>query len=266
MIRFRLLPVLVVLTVILGLPAAAGPAPARAADLTAGDVAAMLRSDINAGRKARGLVVYRTWDALAALAQERAEAMAAVRTLSHTAAGGDLGPLLDTRGVDWFGYGETIGMSGWPWGEDAAHDIYAMWKASAPHRAILFSSDFNYIGIGVARADDGSTWVSALMTESRDHTAPTARTRSLIRSGRTLVYRWTGADRRLQTHTAGLRSFDVQLRRDDREWRTIRDDTTATRLTLRHRTRGHSYYFRVQAADRRGTLSSWTTEVRIWVP
>jgi uncharacterized protein YkwD len=203
MIRIRLLSTFAALAVAAGLLATSAPAPASASDVTAGDVASMLLADINAGRKAHGLVVYRSWDRLAALARERAQAMADARTLSHAAAGGDVGTALDARGVDWYGYGETIGMTGWPWGQEAADSIYSMWKASDAHRAILFSGDDNYIGIGVAQAADGSTWVSAVMTESKDHTAPTARTRSLTRIGRTLSFTWAGADRRLQTHTAG---------------------------------------------------------------
>lgn len=226
----------------------------------------MLLANLNDGRVNRDLVAYRAWDELAALAQERAQRMAGAKKLSHDVAGGDVGRALDTAGIDWMGYGEIIAMSGWPWGQEAADNIYAMWKGSDVHRAIMFSPDFNYIGIGAARADDGSTWVSAVMTESRDHTAPVARYRSLVRRDRNLVFKWDGYDPLLQTHTAGLRSFDVQFRRDDREWRTIRDDTTATRLRLYNRRRGHWYYFRVQAADGRGTLSPWTTEVRTWVP
>ena len=105
-----------------------------------------------------------------------------------------------------------------------------------------------------------------MFSESKDHTAPTARNVSLTRTGTTIRFAWTGADRRLQTHTAGLRSFDVRYRVDSGTWRTIRNDTTAKALTLYSRPHGHWYSFRVQSADRRGNLSKWTSTIRIWVP
>jgi hypothetical protein len=243
-----------------------GGSPAPVAAVTSGDVAGMILASLNADRVGRGLVGYRTWGALTALATERAQRMADATTLSHTAAGGNVGNALDTRSIDWLGYGEIIGMSGWPFGREAADNLYSMWKNSAVHRGIMFSAGYNYIGIGIAQAADGSTWASAVMTESLDHTQPTARTVSLTRRGNDLRFTWSGSDPRLQTHTAGLRSFDVQFRRDDRRWRTIRDNTTRTSVKRNDRVRGHWYHFRVQAKDGRGNLSAWTVEARIWVP
>jgi hypothetical protein len=243
-----------------------GAAPAPAAAATSADVAAMILGDMNPDRVNQGLVGYRTWDVLSTLAMDRAQRMADLHTLSHSAAGGDIGTALDNLGINWLGYGEIIGMTGWSFGQEAADNLYSMWKNSDPHRAIMFSADYNYIGVGVAQADDGSTWASAVMVEAPDHTSPTSRVAGLTRSGDDLRVSWSGSDPRLQSHTAGLRSFDVQFRRDDRTWRTIRDDTTSTSMWLRNRVHGHWFYFRVQARDGRGNLSQWTTEKRIWVP
>ena len=255
-----------VLTV--GLVMAASPAPTAASTAggTATGTSTRILASMNAGRTARGLVRYRAWGTLGKLAAERAARMAAVGKLSHAIAGSDLGGTLTSRGVGWMGYGEIIAKSPFPFGTAAADNVYAMWKASPPHRSIMFSSAYNYVGIGAAQGADGTTWVAAIMTESRDHTAPVARNRSVIRSGSDVIFTWSGFDRRLQTHTAGLRSFDVQMRRDGGSWRTVRDNTTRTRASFPDRTRGHWYGFRVQAADRRGTLSRWTSEIRIWVP
>lgn len=230
------------------------------------DVAGMILGSMNAGRRDRGLVAYRTWDALTALATERAQRMADLVTLSHAAAGGSVGLALDAHGIDWLGYGEIIGMTGWPIGQQAADSLYSMWTNSDPHRAIMQSADFNYVGIGLAQASDGSTWASIVMTESLDHTLPVAQNGSLVRSGADLTFRWDGSDPRLQSHTAGVRSFDVQFRRDDRAWKTIRDDTTKTKVRRKNRVHGHWYLFRVQAQDGRGNLSAWTVEKKIWVP
>jgi uncharacterized protein YkwD len=261
-----------------GLVFTAGPAPATAtvataiatdADTTtatAADTTASIIASMNAGRTASGLVGYVAWSALADLAAERVAKMAAVGRLSHDIAGEDIGDSLTSRGISWMGYGEIIAKSPFPFGGDAASNVYEMWKASPGHHAIMFSGTYNYVGIGAAQSADGTTWVAAIMTESRDHTAPVARNRSLTRTGRDLVYTWSGFDPQLQTHTAGLRSFDVQMRRDGGTWRTVRDNTTRTRAFFPDRARGHWYGFRVQAADRRGTLSRWTSEIRIWVP
>lgn len=243
-----------------------GASPAPAAASTATDMGGLVLTWMNADRADRGLVPYRAWSALADLAGERAGRMADAHTLSHQVAGGNVGDALSTRGVTWLGYGEIIGTSTYPWGRDAAANIYGLWKSSTVHRSIMFSDTYNYAGVGVVQAADGSTWMSVVFAESPDHTRPTARIGSLKRSGRTLTLAWRGADPRLQTHTAGLRSFDVQKRRDGGTWKTVRDNTTATSLVLRHRKHGHWFSFRVQAADRRGNLSTWTSEKRIWVP
>lgn len=246
---------------------AAAPAPAAAATATPSEVGTMLLARLNTDRVAAGMAAYRAWPALATLATERAARMAATYNLSHQAAGGDIGDALDADGINWMGYGEIIANSGFAWGAEAANHIYGMWWNSPPHHDIMMSTTSNYIGFGVAQATDGSTWVSAITTESLDHTAPVARTGSLyVRYRDDVVFRWSASDPLLQTHTAGIRSYDVQTRRDTGAWRTIRDNTTATSLVLRDRAHRHWYRFRVQATDRRGNLSPWTSERRIWVP
>jgi uncharacterized protein YkwD len=251
-----------------GLVFTASPVPAAAtvATATAADTNARILASMNAGRTASGLVGYEAWSALAELAAERVAKIAAAGKLSHDTAGEDIGDSLTSRGISWMGYGEIIAKSPFPFGGDAASNVYEMWKASPGHHAIMFSGTYNYVGIGAVQAADGTTWVAAIMTESRDHTAPVANNRSLTRSGRDVTFTWSGQDQRLQTHTEGLRSFDIQMRLDGGTWRTVRDNTTRTRAFFPDRARGHWYGFRVQAADRRGTLSRWTSEIRIRVP
>ena len=89
----------------------------------------------------------------------------------------------------------------------------------------------NYVGFGVAvRASDGQVFASTVFTESRDHTAPSARVDSATRSDTTITFTWHGYDPRLQTHWAGLRDLDVWYRMDGGPWRFVGDNTTATSL------------------------------------
>ena len=234
---------------------------------TSSSMADRMLDSLNRDRESRGLVKLREWGSLATIAEGRASNMASSNALSHDAAGGDLGAEYTRHGIPWYGFGEIIGVSNADWGSAAADHIYSMWKASAPHAAIMFSRGYNYIGIGYAyRASNGTTWASVVFADSKDHTAPTAEKNGKGVSGRTVMFHWTGHDRKLQTRMAGLANFDVEVRVDHGDWRTALNNTTRTSLTLRDRSRGHWYGFRVRAADQRGNLSEWTNEGRVWVP
>ncbi len=240
----------------------AQPAPVAAG--TADKIEASLRAWVNADRKNLGLVPLRKYGKLWSLAGDRAATMASTGELKHASC---LSCLLDARGIQWYLDGEVIAWTSWPWGSQAAQSIYNAWKNSPEHWALLMSDRFNYFGIGVAyRSSNGTTWASIVLTESKDHTRPWARMTSVSRSGDDVTFTWTGADRRLQTHTAGLKNFDVQLKRDSGPWRTIRTGITATSITLWNRASGHVYKLRVRSRDNRGYVSPWTTRLRIWVP
>jgi uncharacterized protein YkwD len=253
------------------------PAPTRATTATPAAVttasvstASVLATDfvtwLNRDRAAAGLAPIQVWPALTSLANVRSGHLATAGVLSHAAAGGNVGPALTSSGIPWLGFGEIIGQTGYPWGAQAAASLYAMWKASPIHHAIMFSATYNYLGAGFVRRSDGSTWSSVVFTQSPDHTAPIVHNGALSRAGTTLYFRWSGRDVRLQTLTAGLRGFNVLYRVDSGAWRVIRRNTTATGLALAGRAHRHWYSFRVQAVDRRGNLSGWTSVVRIWVP
>ncbi len=125
-----------------------------------------------------------------------------------------------------------------------------------------------------AKAADGSLTLAASATtyatiaflEGADRTAPWGRMRTKSVSGTTIRFTWAGSDPLLQTHTAGLRDFNVQYRVDSGAWTQIRTATTATSIALSSRRHGHYYTIRVQARDRRGNLSSWSAGLWVWVP
>jgi uncharacterized protein YkwD len=243
-----------------------GAAPVGAA-ATSSSMAAQVLDLLNHDREARGLVKLRAWDPLESIARDRSANMASRNSLSHDAAGGDLGADYDHAGIQWYGFGEIIGVSSAGWGNASAKHIYSMWKASPPHAAIMFSRTFNYLGIGFAyRSSNGTTWSSAVFSESRDHTAPKAEKNGKRVDGRDVTFRWTGHDRKLQTHMSGLDDFDVQYRVDGGGWHNLKTNTRKTSATLHDRARGHWYGFRVRASDQRGNLSGWTNEGRVRVP
>jgi hypothetical protein len=229
-------------------------------------MAATVTTIMNRARTAHGLAPYKPWPALAAVATVRAKRLQATQILTHAAAGPNIGKTLSSAGLQWYGWGEIIGYTTYPAGRQAAGNLFSMWDASPSHHALMFSATFNYVGVGFTTDRNGKTWSSIVFAESVDHTTPVAYTTAISRAGTTLNYSWAGHDPILQTHTAGLRSFDLQYRVDSGLWRTIRSKTTTMAISLASRARGHTYGFRVRSRDWRGNLSAWTVEARIRVP
>jgi uncharacterized protein YkwD len=248
------------------LATAAGPLahPSPVAAGTAETMEAKIVSLVNAERTKRGLVPLRVHSALVKLAGDRAAYMVSINQMQHISC---LGCTLNARGIQWWSAAENIAWTNYPWGDQAALSIFNSWKNSSGHWAILMSSHYNYIGLGVAyRSANHSTFASAVLTESRDQTRPWARMSTVSRSGTTVTWSWTGADTTLQTHTAGLKNFDVQYRVGSGTWVTIRSGTTARWLSLSGRAHGYYYGLRVRARDNAGYVSAYSAELRIWVP
>ena len=205
--------------------------------------------------------------ALRDLARDRVANLVAASTSSHAGGGGSIDAALAGGGIQHWSCGEAIGWTSAPWGTDAAASIYRMFRQSSSHWTLLMSRTFNYVGIGVGeRARDHKTFVSIIFTESRDHTAPIATMTGATRSETTISFQWSGRDRLLQTHTAGLRDFDVEYRVDDGPWCLVRDSTTATGASWADRPRGHTYALRVRSRDRAGNLSAWSSPMSVSVP
>jgi hypothetical protein len=217
---------------------------------------------VNRARVDAGLVPLRSDYRLWVLADERAAAMASSDVLSHA---GGLQATLDGRGIQWFGFGEVIAWtSASP--ASAAQSLYGLWASSAPHWQLLMSRSFNYLGIGLSYSASGRTYGSIVLTESRDRTGARATITGATVSGDDVRWTWRGGDPALQTHTAGLRDYAVQMRVDDGAWRNVTSATTSTSRTLVNRAGGHSYGVRVRARDRSGNLGPWSPEHRVWVP
>lgn len=262
--RARRPALLLALAVALAAPGVSAPAPVDAA-MTATQAEASLLGWVNDARAARGLAPLRRLYELALIAGRRATRMADSNTLSH-GAGGDLGLQLANQDVPWYRYGETIGYTGAAWTYDAARSLFDQWRRSSAHWSLLMSDRFNYVGVGLAyRSSDWRTFGSVVLTESPDMTDPSAWIVQASRSGDTIRWVWSGRDPWLQTHTAGLRDFDVQYRVGSGDWRTLRNDTSSTTINLYDRSRG-THSLRVRATDRRGNVGAWTTPSTISVP
>ncbi len=260
----RRLPLLLIALMLATLGAMASPG--RTLALTSTSLEVTLTSMINATRANAGLKALRTDSGLTAIAGLRATRMRDANTMNHTV-GGNLAAQLAWYKVSWYRYGENVAATTYPWGSQAAQNIQSMWMASPSHRALILSGSFNYVGVGLAyRSSNGRTFASVVFSESPDHTTARASIAGASRNGDAITWTWTGYDPVLQTHTAGLRDFDVQYRIGSGSWRTLRDDTTSRSVTLTDRVSRRTYGLRVRATDRRGNVGPWTAEKRIWVP
>jgi uncharacterized protein YkwD len=221
---------------------------------------------INQDRTKLGLRPIRSQAGDRSLAGYRAGVMASTGILSHTVAG-CLSCELNARGIQWYSYGEVIAWTGSSWGDSAAWAIFSWWKNSPLHWSILMSAKLNYLGVGVAyRSSNRTTWSSIVLTESVDQTRPTAHMRYGSYGGTTVSWGWRGADVLLQTHTAGLKNFDVEYRVDSGTWSLIRSGTTATSIAIGSRAHRHYYSLRVRSRDWRGNVSYWTSPITVWLP
>lgn len=233
---------------------------------TASSAEASIIAWINDARISRGLVPYRTDRKLLAITGLRASRMAASNRMTHTV-GGNLSSQITSSGLRWYRYGEDIGWSTASWPTSSARSIFRAWMNSPAHRAMILSDRFNYVGVGLAyRSSNRKTFGSAIFAETNDRTRPLARVTRATRSGDTIRWSWSGHDPRLQTHTAGLRNYDVLYRVGSGNWVYLRNNTTSTSVVLTDRPGGRSYSIRVRATDRGGMVGVWSRESRIWVP
>jgi hypothetical protein len=223
-----------------------------------------IMSMVNQARTARGLVPFRSDPRLWLIADDRAAAMAGADVLSHSV-GGSLEDTLDRRGIRWLGHGEVIAYSS-ATSSAAAAQLFELWATSPPHWALLTSTSFNYLGIGLAVSGTGLSYGTIILTESLDRTGAQATVIAATVSGDDVRWTWRGADPFLQTHTAGLRDFAVQQRTDSGGWTTVSTETTSTSRTALNRAHGHWYGLRVRGRDRAGNVGPWSPERRIWVP
>jgi len=254
----------VALAVMLVAPAAV-PVAAVSSDpaVSAAEAAALTYS--NQERTARGLVPLRIDSRLQEIAHGRAETMAAADELSHDQADGrNVFDILSADDVTWYSAGEIIAWNNTTSLTASAKGAVSQWIHSAPHKAILLSSGYNYVAFGVAVSPTGKRYWAGVYIKGPDRSGAYASlmapVKQVLSSTRTRVtFRWTGSDTKLQVLTSGLRSYEIQRRVAGGAWLSY-GATTKTSLSTSW-ARGHTYEFRVRAVDRAGNWGSWKTVV-----
>ena len=187
-----------------------------AADLSPATAETTLVTMINADRAAVGLAPLRVDARLSAIAHERSASMAAAGQLSHVQPDGrTMVDLIQAAGITWYSAGETIGWNNYPTLGDSTRIVNQGWMGSPEHTAIIRSTAYNYVGLGLAISPSGDRYWTAIFLRGPDLTPPWAKmsapaTGSLVTlasRGQALrvTWTWTGADRPLAALTAGLR-------------------------------------------------------------
>ena len=129
---------------------------------------------MNRDREQPGLVAYRTWGSLTVDRRgARRRAWRLGNALSHDAAGGDIGARADTpRGIQWYGYGEIIGVSAYPLGQRGrrAHLLDVEGERPARGDHVQHALQLHRRRLSPTATSNGTTWASVVFTDSKDHT------------------------------------------------------------------------------------------------
>jgi len=236
-----------------------------AATLTATEAAMV--SALNADRTSHGLVAVRVDARLMAIARARSNDMVAKHYFGHTQPDGrNVFDILSAQHITWYNAGEIIAANNYPM-DVTVSVANRQWLESAGHYAILMSSDFNYVGVGLGvDPDTGKKLWTAVYIKGPDRTAARATVympkvvSSPTPTTRRVKLAWTGYDPRLQVLTSGLRSYGIQRRVDGGTWTSVTTATT-NRYAYFTLTLGHRYDFRIRARDRAGNQGLWVTKV-----
>lgn len=248
----------------------AGPA-AGTATLTVSTAEVSLVADVNADRAAIGLAPLRIDLRLSAIARERSDAMAAAGQLSHVQPDGRTAvDLIGAAGITWYAVGETIGWNNYPSLASSLSVVNTSWLNSPEHAAIIRSTDYNYLGVGLAVTARGDRYWTVIFLRGPDRTRPWAKMLAPApgsytilasrRQVRLVTWSWTGNDSPLAVLMSGLRSFEVQRRVDGGAWVSVWTSTTRRSWSTSVGV-GHRIQVRVRARDNAGNIGPWSSVV-----
>ena len=124
--------------------------------VVSGSMTSQVVTLVNKERASNGLQSLASDSQLAKLAQMKAEDMAKNGYFSHTSPTyGSAFDMMKTYGVSYKTAGENIAK-----GQKTAQSVMNGWMNSSGHRANILKSDYTKIGVGYAKASDGTTcWV-----------------------------------------------------------------------------------------------------------
>lgn len=111
-------------------------------------------SKVNAARAANGRPALSTRSDLVTIARRHSSRMASQGTIFHN------GNLANEAPDDWISLGENVGMG------PTCDEIHTAFMNSASHRKNILDADFNYIGVGVVIAEDGTIYVTQVFMEA----------------------------------------------------------------------------------------------------
>jgi uncharacterized protein YkwD len=255
------------LLLVVGLLAAifAAPGSAAAAGMTISQAELAMVDALNVDRTTRGLVPVRIDSRLMAIARARSVDMVTKNYFSHTQPDGrNVFNILSAQHITWYGAGEIIAWNNYPTLETSVPAANNQWLNSPGHKAIVVSTSFNYVGVGLALdASTGKKMWTAVYMKGPDRTGARATTaKPTVAAGATTGTRrvtvaWTGADVPLQVLTSGFHSYQVQRRTDGAAWTTVWSSTTVKSMTL-DLPASHTYEFRVAARDKAGNWGAWS--------
>src|SRR3954469_20710791 len=147
--RLASLAVLAVIAGALVIPAhVSAEATPTAAQISAAESAMV--SALNADRAAVGLVAVQPDARLMAIARGRSSDMVAKDYFAHVQPDGrNVFDILSASGITWYNAGEIIAWNNYPF-DSTTSAANRQWMGSPGHRAIIVSSDLNYVGVGLA--------------------------------------------------------------------------------------------------------------------
>jgi uncharacterized protein YkwD len=242
------------------------PAPAAATDtMTVSAAETAMLAALNADRASLGLVPVRVDTRLMAIARARSQDMVTNHYFSHVQLDGrNVFDIITANGIKWYGAGEIIAMNNYSVAGSVTR-ANTDWLNSSGHRAIIVSTSYNYVGVGLAiDGATGSKYWTAVFLKGPDRTGAKALVRTprisagAMASRRLVNVSWSGADVKLQVLTSGLYTFQVQRQKDAGSWVTVKSSTTRTSLTF-DLARHHTYRFRIRARDKAGNWGTWST-------
>jgi uncharacterized protein YkwD len=244
----------------------AAPATTAADEtLTVSSAEIAMVAALNADRHEKGLVPVRIDTRLMAIARARSADMVAHNYFSHTQPDGrNVFDIIKASGITWYAAGEIIAKNDYPTFTTSLQAANLGWLGSPGHYAIVISTTYNYVGVGLAVDSSGNKYWTAVYLKGPDRTGAKAVARTptvtagSTSSRRKVTVSWSGADVRLQVLTSGLYTYWIQRQTDTNWWVTVSSNTTRTSKAF-DLARHHTYHFRIRARDKAGNWGNWST-------